>query len=89
MRMSSRFVPGSMPDELYFLCMLHNLGATTPERSLSLEEISRWTVIEAAKAEQNLRKLIEDNYVQSNSISGIQKYFITVNGIRKVLSMYS
>jgi len=87
--MSSRFAPGSMPDELFFLCMLHNLGATTPERSLSLEEISRWTVIEPAKAEENLRKLIEDSYVQSSSISGTQKYFITINGIRKVLSMYS
>ena len=87
--MSSREPSASIPDELYFLCMLHNIGATVPEKSLTLEEISRWTAMEPRKVEENLRKLIEGSYVQSNAVSGVERYFITINGIRKVLSMYS
>jgi len=87
--MSSRSASASMPDELYFLCLLHNIGATTPEKSLTLEQISRWTVMKPEKAEENLRKLMGSNYVQTSFISGVHRYFITIDGIRKVLSMYS
>jgi hypothetical protein len=79
----------SFPDELYFLCMLHNIGATSSDRSLTLEEISRWTALEPEKARSNLRKLIDGNYVQMNTINGVERYSTTVDGIRKVLSMYS
>jgi len=78
-----------MPDELYFLCMLHNIGATSSEKSLTLEEISRWTAMEPEKVRENLQKLIETNYVRVNFSGGIERYHITANGIRKVLSMYS
>jgi len=87
--MLSRISPGSIPDELYFLCMLHNIGATAPEKSLTLEEISRWTVMKSEKVEENLKKLMEGNHVESSLISGVVRYFLTVDGIRKVLSMYS
>ncbi len=80
---------GSIPDEVLFLCLLHNIGATAPEKSLSLEEISKWILMEREKVEQNLMKLIENEYIQSVSVSGSEKYYVTINGIRKVLSMYS
>lgn len=79
----------SMPDELYFLCMLHNIGATSSERSLTLEEITNWTAMEPEKVRLNIQKLIETNYLRSSFIDGIERYHITVEGIRKVLSMYS
>ena len=78
-----------IPDEFYFLCMLHNLGATSSEKSLSLEEITRWTAMEPEKVRLNIQKLIETNYLKANQIKGTERYHITVNGIRKVLSMYS
>jgi len=78
-----------MPDELYFLCMLHNMGATALEKSLTLQEISHWTLIENEKVKENLRKLAGGNYIQSSLISGVHRYFLTIHGIRKVLSMYS
>jgi DNA-binding PadR family transcriptional regulator len=82
---------GSMPisDEIYFLCMLHNIGMTAPEKSLTIEEISRWTAVEPAKAEENLNRLLKAKYVDVRIVSGVKRYFITADGIRKVLSMYS
>ncbi len=87
--MDTSFRGWSMPDEIYFLCMLHNIGATTTDKSLTLEEILRWTTLEPEKARLNLRRLVETNYVQVNLSSGIERYNLTIDGIRKVLSMYS
>jgi hypothetical protein len=78
-----------MPDEIRFLCLLHNVGATSSDKSLTIEEISRWTAIEAEKVEGNLEKLIKNDYVHVNFVQGADKYHVTVDGIRKVLSMYS
>jgi len=85
--MSVRGYP--MPDEIYFLCLLHNVGATSTERSLTVEEISRWTMMEPEKVRENLEKLISNEYVSSSFSGGAEKYHVTINGIRKVLSMYS
>jgi hypothetical protein len=79
----------SMPDEIYFLCLLHNVGATSVDRSLTLDEISRWTVTEPEKVRDNLEKLINTSYVKRDLRGGTERYHVTVNGIRKVLSMYS
>jgi DNA-binding IclR family transcriptional regulator len=85
--MSSKFT--YIPDEIYFLCILHNVGATNLDRALTLEEIVRWTATDPSKAEENLTKLIENGYVGVSEIFGVKKYFITIEGIRKVLSIYS
>ena len=79
----------SMPDDLFFLCILHNIGATSSDRSLTLEEIMRWTSMEAGRIKSNIEKLIQANYVQMVSAGGVEKYQVTANGIRKVLSIYS
>ncbi|MEM1507135.1 MAG: hypothetical protein QXU02_03000 [Candidatus Bathyarchaeia archaeon] len=85
--MSSKFT--SIPDEIYLLCILHNIGATEPNKALTLEEISYWTAMDPSKAEQNLNKLIENRYVEVMETMGAKRYFVSVGGIRKVLSMYS
>lgn len=69
--------------------MLHNIGATDSGRSLTVEEISTWTAMEPEKIMENLQKLIEADYVHLDINSGVEKYHTTINGIRKVLSMYS
>jgi len=69
--------------------MLHNIGATKPEKSLSLNEISEWTAIETSKIETELQKLAEEGFVQPLEAEGINKYHVTLSGMRKVLSMYS
>lgn len=79
----------SMPDEIYFLCLLHNVGATSSDRSLTLDEISRWTVMEPQRVRENLEKLINTDYIQKTFREGSERYHVTINGIRKVLSMYS
>jgi len=78
-----------IPDETYFLCMLHNIGATIPERSLSIEEIAVRTAMDPSKVEENLRKLAASNYIEARVVGGTKRYHVTLNGIRKVLSMYS
>lgn len=78
-----------MPDEIRFLCVLHNVGATSSEKSLTIEEISTWTVMKPDEIEENLQKLIRNDYVHVNLIEGARKYHVTIDGIRKVLSMYS
>ncbi|MEM1515478.1 MAG: hypothetical protein QXH24_05460 [Candidatus Bathyarchaeia archaeon] len=78
-----------MPDYVYLLHIMHNVGAIDPERALSIEEISCWASMDKQKVEENLTILIENGYAQIKAGSGSKKYFITVNGIRKVLSIYS
>ncbi|MBS7656644.1 hypothetical protein KEJ33_01820 [Candidatus Bathyarchaeota archaeon] len=79
----------SMPDEIYFLCLLHNIGAISSEKSLSVDEISQWTVMDPQKVKENLEKLISTQYIQKTYRDGSERYHVTINGIRKVLSMYS
>lgn len=78
-----------IPDHVYLLHIMHNVGAIDPERALSIEEISRWASMEKQKVEENLTILIKNGYAQIRADSGSKKYFVTVDGIRKVLSIYS
>ncbi len=81
--------PFEKTDEFRLLRMLHNIGATKPEKSLSTNEISEWTETEASEIEIQLQELMEQGFVQSREAEGIPKYHVTLSGMRKVLSMYS
>jgi len=69
--------------------MLHNIGATTQEHSLTIEEIAEWTSMEISVIRVHLRRLMEMGYVESTRINETDKYNLTHSGIRKVLSLYS
>ena len=77
------------PEDIRFLTLLHNIGATCPERSLSIEEISRGAAIDSQKVKEKLSKLANDRYVDILISGGVERYYVTVEGIRKVLSTYS
>ncbi len=79
----------TLPEEFRLLCMLHNIGATASERSLTLQQILEWTMMEASALRSCLQKLIELGYVQFIKVEGVDKYHVTISGIRKVLSIYS
>jgi len=79
----------NLPEDVSFLSLLHNIGATSPRRSLTVEEISRWTAMDYQKVIEKLSKLADEKYVKVHVIDGIEKYYVTLNGIRKVLSIYS
>ena len=90
--MNSSFNPSynsTMPEEFQLLCMLHNIGATTSEKSLPIEKISEWTRMETSIVKLQLEKLVELDFVQCAKAEGVSKYHITLDGIRKVLSTYS
>jgi predicted transcriptional regulator len=78
-----------MPEEFRFLCMLHNVGAITAERSLSIEDIAKWTNKEPSNIQDFLRKLGELGYVQVVTGGEMERYHVSVMGIRKVLTLYS
>jgi hypothetical protein len=69
--------------------MLHNVGATTPERSLTIQEIAKWTDKEISIIRSYIRKLQELGYVKPIPQDKIEKYHVSVMGIRKVLTLYS
>ena len=78
-----------MPEEFSFLCMLHNIGTVNSEKSLTTDEISKWTFLEPKKIKDYLEKLMQSGYISMNLNQGTPRYYITSNGIRKVLSTYS
>jgi DNA-binding IclR family transcriptional regulator len=76
-------------DDLQLLCMLNNIGATEPNRSLDIQQISEWTKLEISQLHLLLQKLIALGYVHSLQMEETSKYHLTIDGIRKVLSLYS
>ena len=78
-----------IPEEISFLCLLHNIGATSSDKSLTTEQISNRTAVESEKVMENLGKLISDRYVSMDVYEETRRYRVTIEGIRKVLTMYS
>ena len=78
-----------LPEEFRFLCMLHNVGATNAERSLSVEEIAKWTDKGIDVVSVHLQRLRELGYVQCVEKAGMDRFHVSVMGIRKVLTLYS
>jgi len=86
---SFRSQQDEQPAQLRLLIMLHNIGATESSKSLTIQEISDWTRMEPPELQAHLQKLIEMGYAQSFRTDNTEKYHLTVDGIRKVLSLYS
>ena len=86
---SFRSQPDEQPNQLRLLIMLHNIGATEVSKSLTIQQISEWTRMEVTELQTHLKKLIELGYAMSFHSDEKEKYHLTVNGIRKVLSLYS
>lgn len=78
-----------LPEEFRLLSMLHNIGAVTPERSMTVEEITKWTDSDASAVRSQLQKLKESGYVLFIETGGVGKYHLTTTGITKVLTLYS
>ena len=86
---SFRQQPDEQPNQLRLLIMLHNIGATESSKALTINQISEWTRMETLELEGHLQKLIELGYTQKLRTDDTDKYHLTVDGIRKVLSLYS
>jgi DNA-binding MarR family transcriptional regulator len=85
----SLYYSPNLPEEFRFLAMLHNIGAITPDKALTLDEIAKWTTIDVSTVQSHLGKLIELGYIKTMKIGGNDKYHLSVDGIRKVLTFYS
>jgi hypothetical protein len=69
--------------------MLHNIGATESSKALTIEQISEWTRMDAPALTTHLQKLIELGYAKHFRQEEKDKFHLTIDGIRKVLSLYS
>jgi len=78
-----------VPEEYKVLSMMHNIGAITPERSLTPDELAMWTSIDVSTVRDCLQRLKELGYVEHIEVSGAEKYLVTKIGIMKVLTLYS
>jgi len=86
---SFRSQADEQPNQLRLLIMLHNIGATEEKKALTIKQVSEWTRMEAPELQGHIQKLIELGYAQHFRSEDTDKYYITTNGIRKVLSLYS
>jgi len=86
---SFRSYPDEQPNQLRLLIMLHNIGATEASKALTIGQISEWTRMDAPELEGHLQKLIELGYSEQFRSEETDKYHLTIDGIRKVLSLYS
>lgn len=85
----SLYYSPNLPEEFRFLAMLHNIGAISVEKALTMDEIARWMTMDAGKVQEHLQKLGDLGYVKVVVVDGVSKYYLSVDGIRKVLTLYS
>ncbi|MBX5326291.1 MAG: ArsR family transcriptional regulator [Candidatus Bathyarchaeia archaeon] len=85
----SLYYSPNLPEEFRFLCMMHNIGAINAEKALTMDEIAKWTTMEPKTVQEHLRKLSELGYVKMVNVEGQDKYHLSIDGIRKVLTLYS
>jgi hypothetical protein len=85
----SLYYSPNLPEEFRFLAMIHNIGATSVEKALIADEIAKWTTMDINTVQGHLGKLINLGYVKAVKTDGTDKYYVSVDGIRKVLTLYS
>lgn len=85
----SLYYSPNLPEEFRFLAMLHNIGATTADKALTAEEIVKWTTMDLNTVMEHLGKLMDLGYVKMVKTDNVNKYHVSVDGIRKVLTLYS
>ena len=86
---SFRSYPDEQPNQLRLLIMLHNIGATEASKALTIDQISEWTRMGPPELKGHLQKLIELGYAKKFRSEETDKFHLTIDGIRKVLSLYS
>ena len=85
----SLYYSPNLPEEFRFLAMLHNIGAASVEKALIADEIAKWTTMDINTVQGHLSKLIDLGYVKIVKTDNVDKYYVSVDGIRKVLTLYS
>jgi DNA-binding IclR family transcriptional regulator len=78
-----------VPEDFKVLSMMNNVGAVTPEKSLTLEDLAMWTGLVETTLRDHLKKVMEQGYVAQIQVQDAEKYYITKMGIIKVMTMYS
>lgn len=86
---SFRSHPDEQPNQLRLLIMLHNIGATESSKALTIQQISEWTRMDISELQEHLQELIRLGYAHSFRSGDVDRFHLSIDGIRKVLSLYS
>ncbi len=78
-----------LPEDFSLLCMLSNLGVTSRETALSSREIAERIRLEADYVDRLVTKLLDKGLVASIRMENIEKFYVTIDGVRRVLTLYS
>ena len=78
-----------LPEDFSLLCMLSNLGVTSRETALSSREIAERIRLEADYVDRLVTQLLDKGLVASIRMENIEKFYVTIDGVRRVLTLYS
>ena len=78
-----------LPEGFSLRCMLSNLGVTSRETALSSEEIAERIHLQTDSIARLITKLIDKGLVASIEVENIEKFYVTLDGVRRVLTLYS
>lgn len=78
-----------LPEDFSLLCMLSNLGVTSRETALSSEEIAERIHLQTDSIAKLITKLIDKGLVAAIEVENIEKFYVTLDGVRRVLTLYS
>ncbi len=76
-------------DPLHILCAMHNMGLISEDRSMTVEEIANRIHLPPQEVRKRLEELLEMGYVHLKKEGPIEKYYLSPEGILKVLSLYT
>jgi DNA-binding IclR family transcriptional regulator len=71
------------------LSLLMVLGAQSPEKALTSEELAAKLGVGASDVEAELKRLVEGGYAETTAQSGTPKVYLTGTGVITASSTYS
>ena len=78
-----------LPEDFSLLCMLSNLGVTSKDTALSSKEIACRIHLQTDSVDRLIAKLLDKGLVASIEVENIEKFYVTIDGVRRVLTLYS
>lgn len=78
-----------MPDDIQLLAFLNNMGIITPEKQMTLKDISTLSSWKSEKIKKNLQSLVKDNYVNQSYLRHQKSFYLTPKGILKASGTFS
>ena len=74
---------------MQILSAMHNMGLLNEERAMTAEEIANRTGLPVEVVRKRIKELSEMGYVKKVEREGTELYYLSPEGILRVLSLYT